>query len=298
MKSFEGMKLLKVLFVAVCICCGFDLQAGGPWTQKKGEGYFQAGFTTKRWDGSYQGTYADAQLFPVPRDVRESNWMLYGEYGITNRLSFIGDISYRNMQNADEINDVVGITFPTTLEAGSLNAFSNPTLSLKYGLNTSKMVSAVFIRFNPNISVRDAALGLQSDYDAATLGAGVAIGKGWQRSYLQTELALLARANEYGESINGNFQYGYAIRPKTYLIFDLNYQITLENGTYNDGVYALTATFIDNQGYVAYGAKVHSSLFGNFSGNIAAYSGFGIINQGNQPAGIFAGIAYELKKGE
>jgi hypothetical protein len=96
----------------------------------------------------------------------------------------------------------------------------------------------------------------------------------------------------------GNFQYGYKVRPKTYLIFDLNYMVSFENGTNDAGKYAQTATYIDNQGYVAYGAKIYSQFYKNLSFNLAFYSGFAVINQGNQPGGIFGGIAYELKKND
>lgn len=290
------MKWNGVLALLLCIGLGSSAFAGGPWPIGKGNGFFQAGFTTKRWDGRYQGTYSNTVFRDLNRQVRESNFTFYGEYGLGEKLTLVGDITYRMQVTSDELLAASQEPFSTLLPAGSLNALSNPGLQLKYALPTQKFASALTARWQPNTSTRDAVIGLQSDYDAGTYSLGFALGNGSANTYWSMESAFMVRGNSYGEGIGGNFQWGYKVRPETYLILDVNYVVTLENGTHDDGNFAQTATFTDNQGYLAYGAKVYSKFYKNLSFNLALYSGFAVVNQGNQPSGIFGGIAYELSK--
>jgi len=270
--------------------------AGGPWPIGTGNGFFQMGFSTKQWDGRYEGTYSSTILRDLNRNVRESNLIFYGEYGLSSKLTLVGDIAYRMQHTSETVLNAERAPFTEVLPAGSLNSTSNPGLQLKYALPTDKVALALMGRWQPNLSSRDASIGLQSDYDAATYSFGFALGSGSANSYWSLESAFIVRGNSYGEGIGGNFQWGYKLRSATYLILDVNYVVTLENGTYDDGNFAQTAAFTDNQGYLAYGAKVYSKFHKNFSFNLALYSGFAVVNQGNQPSGLFGGIAYELSK--
>lgn len=48
------------------------------------------------------------------------------------------------------------------------------------------------------------------------------LGQGFQKSYWSYDAGLAIRSNNYADSIGGNLQYGFALRPKTYLILDIN----------------------------------------------------------------------------
>ncbi|MGB0431726.1 MAG: hypothetical protein ACPGLV_14730, partial [Bacteroidia bacterium] len=270
--------------------------AGGPWATGKANGYFQPGFTTKNWNGRYQGTYANTIFRDLNRQVNETNITFYGEYGLSDKITIVADAYYRLQSTSGQTLNPTENPFATVLPSGQLNAFGNPGLMAKYHFSVGNLAAAAYGKISPNISRRDEVIGLQSDYNATAATFGFFIGQGFSKSYWSFDAGFCARANNYSESILGNFQYGYAIRPKTYLILDINYMVSFENGTYNAGNIEQTATYIDNQGYVAYGAKVYSQLYKNISFNLAFYSGFAVINQGNQPGGIFGGIAYELNQ--
>ncbi len=272
--------------------------AGGPWPTGKGNGYFQPGFTTKNWSGRYEGTYANTIFRDLNRQVNETNLTFYGEYGLSNKLTLVLDAYYRFQSTGSEILSATENPFATTLPSGTLAGLGNPGAMIKYHFKLGSLAMATYGKLQFNASNSNSTIGLQTDYNATAATIGMYIGQGYEKSYWSFDVGFNARNSNYAESILGNFQYGYAIRPKTYLIFDVNYMISLENGTNEPGNFAQTATYIDNQGYVAYGAKIYSKLYENFSFNMALYSGFAVINQGNQPGGIFGGIAYELNQND
>ena len=84
------------------------------------------------------------------------------------------------------------------------------------------MAAAASTRFQPNFSSADAAIGLRTDYDANSYTTGIMLGQGFQKSYWSYDAGLAIRSNNYADSIGGNLQYGFALRPKTYLILDIN----------------------------------------------------------------------------
>jgi hypothetical protein len=289
---------MKASFTFLLIGFSLTAFAGGPWATGKGNGYFQPGFTAKNWDGRYQGTYASTIFRDLNRRAYEYNLTFYGEYGISDKLTLVADAFYRFQGTEDEVLNAQENPFLEVLPSGTLSAPGNPGIQLKYHFKMGALASAAYVRFQPNFSSADAAIGLRTDYDANTYTTGIMLGQGFKRSYWSFDVGFAARSNNYAESVVGNFQYGYAIRPKTYLILDINYMVSLENGTNNGGNFEQTATYIDNQGFVAFGPKLFGQLYQNLSFNIAFYSGFAVINQGNQPGGIFGGIAYELNKND
>ncbi|MFY0672172.1 MAG: hypothetical protein JXQ87_02130 [Bacteroidia bacterium] len=289
---------MKSFFTIFCITISVALFAGGPWPAGKGNGYFQPGFTAKNWDGRYQGTYANTIFRDLNRKAYEYNITFYGEYGISDKITLIADAFYRFQGTEDEILNAQENPFSEILPSGNLSAPGNPAIQLKYHFKIGSIASAAYLRFQPNFSSADEVIGLRTDYDANAYTSGIMLGQGFEKSYWSFDAGIAVRSNNYAESVVGNFQYGYAIRPKTYLILDINYMVSLENGTNYGGSFEQTATYLDNQGFVAYGAKLYSQFHKNLSFNIAFYSGFAVINQGNQPGGIFGGIAYQLNKND
>ncbi|MCB0737941.1 MAG: hypothetical protein KDC92_10540 [Bacteroidetes bacterium] len=291
------MKNLKqVLGLAILIGFTTNVFGGGPWLEKKGNGYFQIGGNSKVWDGRYQGTYSNTFYRDLNRKVRESFVSAYAEYGLTSKITLVGELPFRQQSTSNDLLNGTDSTFSTVLPKGSLVGWGNPSLGMKIPLKTDGLKMAAQLRYWFNASSYNATAGLRSDYDAASIMPSIFIGNSGNKHYWSFDAGFLIRGNNYGESIMGNGQYGYSFWENGYLIIDMNYVFTLENGTHDDGTAVQTATFLDNQGYVSYGLKWYQKLSGPFSFNVAAYSGFAVVNQGTQPGGIFGGFAYELKK--
>lgn len=275
---------------------GFSISAmaGGPWLQKKGNGYFQVGGSSKSWDGRYQGGYSSTFYRDLNRDITEGYLAFYGEYGISEKLTLIADVPWRFQISSDDLNEVSDSIFSDTLSSGNLSALANPSIALKYPLKTEGLNISVQMKIWANLSSYDVLTGLRSDYDAFSYSPSIIFGKSGTKHYWSFDIGPVIRSNGYGESVTGNFQYGYSLWKKSYAILDINYLVAFENGTYNNESSAHTGTFLDNQGYVSYGLKVYQRVTKSLSFNVAAYSGFAVINQGTQPRGYFGGIAYEL----
>lgn len=286
------MKYLSLVFLLISL----QATAGGPWAIGKGNGYYQVGFTTKGWNGRYQGSYANTNLRDLHRRVTESSFGFFGEYGLGKRLTLGLDAYYRLQRTADETRDAEVNPFREVLPAGNLAGLGNPGILLKYQIPSDKWAFSVYGRWQPNVGARDAAIGLQTDVNAHTYTGGLMLGRGTKIGYWSGDIGIGVRSNDYGEQIQGNLQYGFKIKENFYAILDINYVVTMENGKHENGNFAQTATYIDNQGFVAYGPKVYAKVHKNVSFNVAAYSGFAVVNQGNQPRGIFGAIAYEINK--
>ena len=285
-----------VLITVVFLSTTLASMAGGPWAVGKGNGYYQLGFTSKGWNGRYQGTYAAT----IPRDfhrrVTESSLSFFGEYGLTDQLTLGIDAYLRQQATSEELRMPVKNPFDGVLTAGELVGLGNPGILLKYQFPKTALAFSVYGRWQPNLASRNGQIGLQTDINANAYSAGLLLGKGYDKSYWSADLGFGVRSNGYGEQVQGNLQYGHSIFKDAYLILDINYVVSMENGMHDDGTYAQTATFVDNQGFVAYGPKFYAKFHENWSFNVAAYSGFAVVNQGNQPRGIFVAIAHEIKK--
>jgi hypothetical protein len=104
------------------------LFAGGPWPQAKGEAYFKL----SEWWVVFDQHYTDQALIDPNVTTGIYNTFLYGEYGLTDRLtlSLNANLFARNYTN----NVISGTTGDEIFAGDALNALGDTDLSLKYGL--------------------------------------------------------------------------------------------------------------------------------------------------------------------
>ncbi len=267
---------------------------GHVWPQEKGSGYLQVSFTTKNYNGGYFGTYTDFMVRDLWRNVSESAVMLYGEYGLTDKLTLIVDMPFRWQKTSETLNTPTENPFLLPLPAGKLSGLGNVSFAAQYPILQKDFVFTVQTKLATNTSRFDETSGLRTGQDNFTFTPSLLYGKGFARSYLTFELGVSASTNNYANTLVANFEYGRSFfEAKTYLIATVNAVYSFQNGTYNDAASLQTVTYLDNQGYVSYGIKVFQKLGTHLrlTANIA--SGRGIVNSGNQPIGIFVGLAYE-----
>lgn len=123
---------LSTLLLVLVLCLSFPSLAGGGWTQKKGEGFF---FLHQRMlygnqfflgDGSTEKIATTGVYFTT----------LYGEYGITNRLTALttAPLFVRITKNAQDFSSGLYI------EGDQLNSSGDLDLGLKYGIVQNKPV--------------------------------------------------------------------------------------------------------------------------------------------------------------
>lgn len=293
-------KCLLKLLVGCLLVLGIVLlhqpnAKAGVWPKGKGKGYIQLGGTSKSWSGRFQGDYSNTIRRELWRNVRETNISIYGEYGISDRLTLIANIPYVMLHSSEDSNILMAADnpFDTALPAGKLNGLGNVSVALQYPILQKGMVVTAQGKITTATASFDSTSGLRTGYDAWGLGLSGMAGTAFKRSYLTFELGGEVRSNKYSPNIITNFEYGFTPNNSTYIIGTLSGVYSFSSGTYNNSTSEQTATYLDNQGYLSYGIKIYQKIGNHFSVNVMAASGRAVVNQGTQPSGIYGGIAYE-----
>lgn len=120
---------IRFLIVALVLLLGTNasLQAGG-WPQPKGFGYFKL----SQWWVIADQHYSDAGL--IDPNVTQALWntSLYGEYGLTDRLT---GVLYAPVFSRAYFNNLVsGTTGEVLLPGEAINGIGDVDLGLRYGL--------------------------------------------------------------------------------------------------------------------------------------------------------------------
>lgn len=200
------MKSIILIITLVVAAVNFSI-AGGPWPQQKGKGYFKL---AESWI-VFDQYFTNAGLLEPNVKTGIFNTSVYGEYGITNKLSGIvnGPFFTRNFI-ADEISPTTGdIIVPSE----AINALGDIDLGLKYGVKVSGMeipVAATFILGLPtgkssagtqgNLQTGDGEFNQMIQIDA---GAGFNLTPKIN-SYFSTFIGFNNRTNGYSDE----FRYG------------------------------------------------------------------------------------------
>ncbi|NOZ46018.1 MAG: hypothetical protein GXO79_04465 [Chlorobi bacterium] len=285
--------MLKIIKLAILFFLIISQSFAGVWTRQKGSGYSQLSFTTKSYQNRYIGGYSDTEIFRMRRAVTQTGFFFYGEYGISDKLTLITNIPFYSLNTSNVINTDPANPYSDTLAAGSLTGLGNVNVSLRYPVKTDGLLISLQLSTEINSSVYDDFTGLRTGFDAWTFTPSILLGKGFSNQYFSFETGAFIRTNGYNQGIIAHAEYGWTPNNKTYLIGVTNGVFKLTNGTYNDKNSKHTATFIDNQGYIAIGAKLFQKISSHFSLNITYFTGFAVINEGDNPGGLYFGLAYE-----
>ena len=125
-KNIKMKNLFNILLLSLFIISASF--AGGPWPQKKGQGYYKL----SEWWLTYNKHYTDTGETDPNITTGIFNTSLYAEYGFTDRLTGIvyAPLFSRNYHN----NRVSATTGETLTEGEALNSIGDFDVSIKYGL--------------------------------------------------------------------------------------------------------------------------------------------------------------------
>jgi len=117
-----------IAFMMMITFSSLNLSAGGPWTQKKGKGFFKL---SEWWVVFDQHFNAQGEI-KKNRTTGVYNTSLFGEYGLNDKWTGIvnANVFARNYTN----NLVSGSTGQILSEGEELNAIGDIDLGIKYGL--------------------------------------------------------------------------------------------------------------------------------------------------------------------
>lgn len=285
-KRYFGLLLLLLINLRVF---------AGAWTQKKGHGYEQLSFTYLRYNSLLNGADGTSLL---KREVTDLTLQNYLEYGLTDKLTLITVVPFKLLETGEEIRNIdpEEDLYPNdTIAAGNLNGLSNVTIAFKYALKTGSSVLSAQLKAGTGNSEYDHATGLRTGYDCWQIAPSLLYGKGWNKSYLSSELGFQYKTNDYADNLIANIEVGTKVEwfgAKTWFIFVFDALIPVNAGGFDDRNAVHTGMFQDGEGFVSPGIKINQYLSEHFIVNFATYGAVWADHGGASPTLNF-GLAYE-----
>jgi hypothetical protein len=276
-------KLIKrCIIIGLLASITLPATAGGPWTQKKGEGYFKL---SEYWL-IYNQHYTDLGLIDPNVTTGIFNTSIYGEYGITDRVTatlFFPFFS-RNYTN----NIVSKATGKTIIKGDALNSIGDSDIGIKYSLTkpgakfpiAASLVLGVPLGkdvggVNDNLQTGDGEFNQILNLDA---GRGLKLSESLN-SYASINLGFNNRTNNFSDELRYGIELGVGIKNKLWLIGRMYGVESLRNGAVSSSITS-TGIFANNTEFLSVGFEaayyvskrfgVSASITGAVRGEIIA----------------------------
>lgn len=237
-------------FLAICI--SFSMMAQSPWARKKAGLYAQAGYYFIPAYGDLFGS--NGKDIILDRKVSERQFQLYGEYGVTNKTTFV--LSLPIVWNErGESNPDSPYLFAEEY-TGSIAGLGNTTLAVRHQFLSSKVALAGTLKVGLPAGVAyKPQTDLRTGYGAVTVQPMVSAGMGFRKTYGFLYGSYGYRSNDYSHFLNFGAETGIHIG-KFWLIGFSDFVYSLENGDKPlPALDVLTGLYVNNQGWLSIGAK-------------------------------------------
>ncbi len=146
-----------------------------------------------------------------------------------------------------------------------------------------------------NTSSYDEVLGIRTGYDAFTFTPLLNFGRSFNKSYLQAFTGFNIRTNNYSSNFTIGAEGGAKLFNRIWLVAFLDFVISLDNGDIELPIEnQLTALYVNNQEYTAFGLK----FIGKITPNFELIAGFGGAFSGNnvaKQAVLNFGVYYKIR---
>lgn len=241
--------------------------AQGPWTQKKGEGYFQfqSILPAYKYESLLNGRFVNERQ-GVNRKTFNSDYSFYLEYGLGDKLDVITSLPFKYVSTG-ELTDK--LHFGDLLAEGNLFGLSNPRLAFRYSLLEKKVNVAVSLQTSWNTISKDLDKGLATGFDASSFGAMIHIGRSKEKHYGFLAVGYHKYTNDFSDVLEINLEHGWKIGPKWNISFALNARHSLENGSYRNENLEQTGLYPNNQEWAAISVKAAYEWANGFGVNLA-----------------------------
>jgi hypothetical protein len=292
------------LLILLMLISFAELQAGGPWTKKKGEGYVQfAAYAIPPINRLSIRSYRTKFL---NRSVFDATGEFYAEYGLTKRFTLsaslpIKFVSSGNIQSVDSSELTGGAFGPPSrvLDAGTLIDLGNIRLAGKYNFLSKKvhltahaLISAptAIQAYNPNTALRTA-------YPCWGFQPSLSMGYSKEKMYTYLESGVNFRTHDYSHQWVANFEIGWRIGKRVYFVITLDAVICLPGGidVPNSREEVQTGLYVNNQNYVAFTLKTIIPV-SDYVGLNVSLSGGLWANNVQQGPNIGLGVYYKWKQ--
>ena len=265
----------------------------GPWPQPKGSAYLKLYEFWLRFDEHYT---SNGEIDPNAT-LGLYNTALYGEYGITDRLTVFGNVPFfsRNTIN----NQVSGTRGNITQAGEAINGFGDTDLGLRFGLTQPGTPLAVAASLTLGLPLGEDAGGEQMNLQTGDgefnqmllleVGKSIALGDR-NDAYVSAFAGVNNRSNGFSDEFRFGLEAGAnLLNRRVWLIGRLNGSESFFNGE-TAATAITTSIFSNNAEYLSVGGEVNVYLtekIGVSAGVAGAVSGRIIAAAPAYSAGVF-----------
>ncbi|MFK7806307.1 MAG: hypothetical protein AB8F74_00770 [Saprospiraceae bacterium] len=292
------MKNSKIIFILAAFLFSNNAFAGGPWPQKKGNGYFKV----SEWWTVFDQHFTDQGKIDPNVTTGIFNTSLYAEYGLTSRLT---GVVYFPFLSRNYMNDRISATTGETLTKGeAINTIGDTDVSLKYGLSKpgSKIPLAATLTFGiplgktsggaeGNLQTGDGEFNQLLQVDA---GTSFPIGKSIN-GYASAYVGVNNRTNGFSDEFRYGLEFGAGFwKNKLWIISRLTAVESFKNGDTAESITS-TSIFANNTEFTSFGLEVAyyvTERVGLSAGFAGAFRGEVVAASPSYSVGVF----YDLKR--
>ena len=259
----------SIIFIATLVAAllvNISVKAQGPWLHKKNDGFIQVQSIVPvyQYSALLNGVFIKDQQ-AINRRTFNSDYSLYIEYGITDKLNVISHLPLKYISTGELTASEAPI--PDLLDAGNLLGLSNYSLSLKYQVVDKNVKVAVSAISRWNTISQNLEKGLATGFDANAFGLMIHAGRGNEKHYGFIAAGYLKYTNGFSDAIEVNIEHGWNLGEKWNLALAFNSRFSLYNGSYVNANLDQTGFYPNNQEYAAISVKAAYDLGNGFGLN-------------------------------
>ena len=272
---------MKKLVTIISVLSLQFLVAQSPWTQEKGKFYAQLSFTTI---SNYDEIFGDPD-YQTNREITDNTLQFYGEYGISNKTTFLVNLPIKFISTGD------AVTNNTFITEDSKSAFGNISVGLRHQFYKKDWIISGQFTIEANSGTFDNASGIRTGYDAWTFTPTLNIGRSFDSFYVQAFTGIDVRTADYSNNFKIGGEVGTKVHSKIWLIGFVDIV-----NSFNDGDIILplsnatTALYVNNQEYGAFGLKAIGEINNSLGGILTfggAFSGNNVAKQAALTLGLY-----------
>lgn len=239
----------KVLFGLYALLCIQNTIGQSAWNLEEDTWYTHFNYTRI---GPYSELFINGDETAItPREIEDNTFQLYAEYGLNNKTSLSVSLPMKLIKTGSQTTEAA-----PEIEANNIASLGNIGFGVKRNLINKNFLLSTGVIVEANNGVYDDASGIRTGYDAWTFTPGVYFGKSYTNLFLQANIGVGFRTNNYSDFFRGGAEVGYKFLNCIWAIFYLDYKKSFYNGTIDLPENNIsTALYVDNKEYAGYGLK-------------------------------------------
>ncbi|MFN0274983.1 MAG: hypothetical protein ACKVPJ_04505 [Chitinophagales bacterium] len=260
------------------------------WTQPEKGYYAQASFSTATFENAYDSTGASISLFPF--QVEDLNIQLYGNYGVTEKLTTVLKIPYA-VQKSIYV-DSLNLSSDSLLQyrEANISYFGNIEAGVIYKIRDKYPIVSASFFLESNTNDRNYAAGLASGFNAWSFKPGIGAAGVYKKMFYSAYTNLDIKTNQYSSGLIGMLEFGYTPAEIFFISGAISSRTSFQNSNYCPCNLTNTGIYINNQEYVS--VSIKPGFYFNGAGLNFGYT-TALTAKNTPAAGIFT-VGFSYKK--